>query len=553
VLPLKELGREHHRTLPNLPHSVPLISARKSRFLVSWWDREVHIWLLKESFNDLYSSGDLDSNLKKNRILLKKLFLKGESNITSATVNDDGTVLFVSTVSEVKAWRLIHDNPAVPTDVKIIQAKLPERYAYQGATKLQISPDGQWLCLIKEGNKACIIGIPGNLANSTNDQLLAEQKPQNLRRIRRNIPKHIILGGLGTYDRSITHISFSLDSKLLAVADLAGYIDTWVLRGHAIQTGVVADDSSEASSASESSDASESEDSMAKSDGERWIRNPRAASITKLPSLPVALSFSPAIPSSSHSSTHPANGEAPSDVVNDYTLLAITTSWHILEFHPLQGVFTSWTRRNPLSRLPEVIKDTRDVAKGLLWQNRRIWIYGISFLFMLDLSQDLPPPKSNPTPTDMVVAGCETMQTPKRKRPAFDSGAGSKMHIGSITAQKVERFTMNGTKPTWEDVDMDSRSTRDVSSGVEDIDDDHEREEAEPSGELAQLRDREKDEYGADEKKRWWSSFMYRPILGMVRLGNAADEASHGFEVALVERPVWEDDLPDRYIGPNER
>jgi U3 small nucleolar RNA-associated protein 4 len=52
---------------------------------------------------------------------------------------------------------------------------------------------------------------------------------------------------------------------------------------------------------------------------------------------------------------------------------------------------------------------------------------------------------------------------------------------------------------------------------------------------------------------RWWHTYKYRPIMGCVVIGEASnDNGGSGLEVALVERPIWEADLPPRYYGDQE-
>ncbi|KKK20782.1 hypothetical protein ARAM_003815 [Aspergillus rambellii] len=63
--------------------------------------------------------------------------------------------------------------------------------------------------------------------------------------------------------------------------------------------------------------------------------------------------------------------------------------------------------------------------------------------------------------------------------------------------------------------------------------------------------------------RRWWYTYKYRGILGIVPLSSDAeilaaaddddaedeeDGARNGLEVAVVERPMWDVDLPDRYV-----
>ena len=46
VIPIQAFGREHHRTLTNLPQEPNVRSASKKRLLMTWWEREVRIWTI---------------------------------------------------------------------------------------------------------------------------------------------------------------------------------------------------------------------------------------------------------------------------------------------------------------------------------------------------------------------------------------------------------------------------------------------------------------------------------------------------------------------------
>lgn len=49
-----------------------------------------------------------------------------------------------------------------------------------------------------------------------------------------------------------------------------------------------------------------------------------------------------------------------------------------------------------------------------------------------------------------------------------------------------------------------------------------------------------------------WHTFKYRPIMGIVLIGEGGEEEGVGPEVALVERPAWEAGLPGRWEGEQE-
>jgi U3 small nucleolar RNA-associated protein 4 len=50
-------------------------------------------------------------------------------------------------------------------------------------------------------------------------------------------------------------------------------------------------------------------------------------------------------------------------------------------------------------------------------------------------------------------------------------------------------------------------------------------------------------------RENWWHTFKYRPILGIVPIG----DRSTPLEVVLVERPPWDLDLPPKFVGSHER
>ncbi|ROT39937.1 WD40 repeat-like protein [Sodiomyces alkalinus F11] len=574
VLPLKELGRENHRTLPNLPQQPPLQSAAKARLIMSWWNQQVHIWKLRQPFDSLYDNANgnmTGEDLDKNRKLLKTILIKGESNIASASISPDGDVLAVATSTDVKAFYLKHSNPSKPSDMKVLPMVVPSAIAGVGARLVQISPDGAWLVVVQAGNKISLLRLGHGGNAGSGERILS--RPQAVTRMKRKTPKNLVVGGLGTYDRTIVHVSFAPDSRMLAVADLAGYIDTWVLRNAVNEDKEGREDAS--GSASEESSSDSEDDDGGDDDGgadevgsrEKWFHTPASTLLPKLPSPPTVLSFSNDIPSGNASS--------------DYTLLAVTTSWHILAFHPVEGALAPWSRRNPVARLPNTIRDTRDLAKGVLWQGARVWVYGVSFLFMLDLSQDLSEPNAGGSSSALAAQAGQ-----KRKRRGGgggggggESGAGNRMTIGAIAPAQVDRFTSD--KKEWQ---LDVENAAPPSSEGSDtdmLDEDDEDESGDESnaegeggggaggrsagGELAALRNRDTqmDGRSGSGRKRWWYTYKYRPILGIVPLnipGEALDKANAGgqeagvppVEAVLVERPIWDVDLPERYATADE-
>ncbi|KAI1384289.1 WD40 repeat-like protein [Hypoxylon trugodes] len=550
VLPLQKAGMENHRSLSHLPQNPPLQSAPKSRLIVSWWEREVHIWRLRKPLRDLVDISDEESAINKNRKLVARILIKGEANITSATISQDGSLLVVSTTSDIKAFHLKPRSESKKDELKVSKVELQEEFSNKGATDVQISPDGQWLCAIQGGSKVFVLPV---LQDSTsNNKPTIHPKAIRLQRIERKIQKHVTLGGLGQYDRSITHITFSPDSKMLAVADLAGYIDTWVL-GTAqskLQNGL------NGTHHDDSSDSEGEEQTENIEGGLRWTRNPKGSLIPKLQAAPTVLSFSPHVPTSNSSTTDD------DESTDDYTLLTVTARPQILLINPTLGSLTAWSRRNPINRFPVEFRDIRDLVKGAIWSGERVWLYGNTFLFMLDLSQDL----AESTPSYDSTNGELVKHGTKRKRGP-DSGAGSKMEIGVAGPTRINYLVGDGMyeefpldEPVSDPMDEDEVSQPAYESESEDSDEDNQ-------GDLALLRGaqgKSAPESQSGENLAFWHTYKYRPILGIVPLDDGEGVLANGskdmvrkgkseaLEVALVERPLWDVDMPDRYFGDGE-
>lgn len=507
-------------------------------------------------------SEDVEQSIESNRKLLGRILIKGDSNITSASISRDGSVIVVSTVSAIKAFHLTIDSD-LKGEIKIRKINVPTSIETSGSTLVQISPNGQWLCWIQDGTKVHMAKI---IRDDFSDkaQVSIRPYPAKLTRLRRDIPKHVRLGGLGTYDRRVTHVAFSPDSSILAAADLAGYVDTWVTRDGGLQNGASANEDDDVSS-SGSSDSELVEESDS---GPRWIRNPKAPLFPKLSHSPVVLSFSDAALGPS------LQGEDSGS--DDYVLLAVTAASRIYTFHPLAGSLTRWSRRNGVWKLPEEIRAMRDLIKGAVWHGSRIWMYGASFVFMLDISRDF-------TPEGEETAGEPVKQKRSRKRKrGGDTGAGSRTESGQALAPQHLRVALaeDGKRGEWVDVEM-TDADADNHSQANGREDDEDDDEETDGGELQKLRDREsshKEAAGASggedgskdgKRKGWWHTYKYRPILGMVPLSSEEESGiqANGVngqgklgskekagsvlpppEVALVERPKWDADVPLRYV-----
>lgn len=525
------MGGENHRTLGHLPQRPPIMSAPKARFVVSWWDREIHIWLLRKRAGEIFNGAtEKDFDLKQNRKLLKTIVVTGDSNIASATINPEGTLLVVSTTTDVKAFHLTHMDPINPSDVEISTVNLPRRLSKLGASHVCLSPDGRWLLIVQEGSITLMVKVTG--LSSTETATRYEFMVQRLRRLQRNVPRHVLNGGLGAYDRNITQVDFSSDSKMVVTADLAGYIDTWILISGDDQAMQRSEETDDASSSSDADSADEGDAAIPLAT-EQWIRNPAGRLLPKLASSPVVLSFSrhgPQLPGID-------GGEDAARAQQDgYTLLTITSSWQLCLFNARQGSLTDWSRRHASIHLLKPVQDLLDLASGVLWQGPRMWIYGVSFLLMLDTSQDLPRAGAGDRARNKALNG---KHGTKRKRNTPGSGAGGKSVHGQLRPHQARKHVSGDH---WEDVDTANALQEGEHTGDEDMDND--------GGELSELRDRTAAEEVEvtethQQRRSWWISYKYRPIFGMVPLG----EADGSLEVALVERPMWDMDLPERYYA----
>ena len=94
--------------------------------------------------------------------------------------------------------------------------------------------------------------------------------------------------------RTISRVAFSANSRILAVGDLAGYLDTWILQGCEDFTEESNKQQTALEQANRSDDESSEEEVHAQVTlGQSWIRNPTASILPKLPSAALILSFRP--------------------------------------------------------------------------------------------------------------------------------------------------------------------------------------------------------------------------------------------------------------------
>lgn len=559
--------------------------------MMSWWGREVCIWRINKlgkPSNDAEES-EHESEVAQNRKLVARIIIKGEANIASASIATDGSLLVVSTAADIKVFQLKSRKSVDGDALKVSKIAIPESLSRDGSKLVQISPDGRWLGVVRSDNKVCIARIVHDKGVPTIHIL---NRLSKMHRLDRKIAKHISLGGLGSYDRSINRMSFSANGSILAVSDISGYVDTWVLEGLEDLAQTMDDEEASVSSADEEPMSETDEEKQPTLIyGQHWIRNPSAFLLPKMPSTPTVLSFRPSsssspvepstpIPHPTRQTPHPHAHNLPT---GEDRLLVVTAGAQVLELHALTGSLTPWSRANPTSHFPAAFRGLKDHSMGCVWDvsdsKERLWLYGSNWLWMFDLSRDFPVIDAD---TAVAKAGGKRkrlgLNTGEELEKGRSSGAGNKVRAAELetgVGRKLIRVTtakIDGGEDEVETVKLDRRN-REVDADEMDIDgpdvaDDSEEddEDVEEDGGVgsanalsnsaaARGQTSDANEDGASREMgngaHWWHTFKYRPIMGVVSINDAAREGGP-LEVALIERPSWEMDLPPRYYGDQE-
>ncbi|KAF3480620.1 U3 small nucleolar RNA-associated protein 4 [Arthroderma uncinatum] len=605
VLPLKEYGKEHHRKLPNLPQIPQLSTSDTSRLLMSWWDREVNIWRV---------AGSSQSDTEQHKLVGKILF-QGEEHLTSAALSRDGTILVAATVSEVKVFSLTPDEDDDVSSLQVHKLDISSQLSSRGAKNVAISPDCKWICLVRPNNDIYLAKVSRD--PEAEESLQIQPKLQKVSRL----PRHkrgekALHGSLGAYDRMVRSLSFSGDSRILACGDLAGFVDVWTLQDNvAAPTAIKAANDEEESSSDDDSD-SDSDEEDSSSAGERWKRASTETPLPRLNSSVLLMSFRPALPASSTSlsngrTSRKLNTNASESSASDDRLMVLTADHHLTEFNVLQGKLSDWSRRNPKACLPEEFTVIKDRAMGAIWDiaggQDRLWLYGPSWLWMFDLSQDFPngetrriKARKNPSPSKRKRVADEEHGNEGERKKKRNTGAGDGVILSEagVGFGKVVRKIVGEKETEAEVLSLENRKNENKQlEGDDGDDDDGELDELTLANEatLASLRRQQlsgsdeqtpngkhisngvedennqvaklstpepESDHSPEQQRQWWSTFKYREILGIVplshnsqstvesaELSGAEDARAMPLEVVVVERPIWDVDLPDLDIS----
>jgi U3 small nucleolar RNA-associated protein 4 len=543
VMPITGFWAEHKREISSLPQLPRVASAPSTRLVMSWWNQEVNIWRLERPHGH-----------KKDKIhkLVARIGLQGDENITDAAISADGSVLAVSTMANTRIFQLSRRKNDLDGGLKV--RKIESEIPLPGSRLLQLSQSGHWLSIVDKSSHVNVI----RLVLDTNSELLRVLPALIELEIPSRETKDERPTALDSYIHTITRLQFSPDGKLLVASDLSGYINSWIIEGHEDFTAAEVDAPENDDNKSSSSSEDDEEERPTVILGQHWKHNDATKLLPKLKSAPIILSFrpqkvrspkpepngNPAVHATRHN-PHPIAHDRPEGL---YELLVLTSQHELYEFDLLEGRLTEWSKRNPTSLLPAQFQKIRDRAMGNMWHTsgklQRWWLYGSNWMFMLDLSQDFAEAKQEPHLEHTIIP-----ETKKRKRED-ESGAGGKKARYELEGlePKVDKY-VNGKRVGA--VEKENKSPLLFNGFAKEEDSDEEDDEDDGLGGVFN-RDEIKPQrrrYGKLGPPASWCSFGYRSILGMVDIGST----DGCLETVIVERPVFDLDLPPRLVGPNDR
>lgn len=397
VVPMRKSQTEFHRRLSHLPRQPQISASSASRLFISWWNREIVVYQIRKHQENNF---DFEASLDSSYEALTRLIIDGNETIQDARISEDGQFIVAATINNVKLFQLRKTQVSGRPCLRTRQIELPPSIANLGARRSGFSPDGKWLYTVRKDNALALLKVMPSADHKERPGIC--ESIVKLYRPSRNSAE----SALSSYRQTITQVAFSSDSRVLAVGDLTGAIDVWLLEGHEDldYVDVISDKASDSGSSSTSSE--EDEDDSPVIHAQKWVRNPAGSQLTQLDSSILALTFRPS-PNPSVSSTvdgnrglhvtrhnaHPVAHEYPT---SDTSLFAVTATHQIVEFDVLGSKLSEWSRRNPSNFLPRDFTKIKDRVMGCFWDcsdrekmGERLWLYGSTWLFMFDVSQDL--------------------------------------------------------------------------------------------------------------------------------------------------------------------
>jgi U3 small nucleolar RNA-associated protein 4 len=402
---------------------------------------------------------------------------------------------------------------------------------------MRFSPDGKWLAVISEENEVHVVRVTDDQDHPKRLQILP-----HIVELDRRVPQPRSQSVFKDYDRTIAQMAFSCDSSVLVASDLSGQLDSWVLEGNenlgapAMSTSSTQHLPNGVKDHSDSdSDSSEDGDESPAFFGQHWTKNPSGHLLPNLDSTPLVLSFRPIRKLAEKDINN--NADENYNRREQYRLWILTAKHQMLEVDVLGGRLSDWSRKNPTAVLPDDFKKILDRVMGAIWDvtegRERIWLYGESFVCMMNMGVDLSDGSSSqPQKKRRKLKGLvDEDNVPKRRKLGSGAGGPRDRSRQVIAPDVVERYEDG----TWADLDLNRQ-------------DEEPQEGEEESGEedLQLTRVDGTDGYEAAHsdsslQRKFWCTFKYRPILGMVALEDDMDmDEERPPEVVIVERPHWD-------------
>lgn len=546
VTPLREFGKENGRSLVSLPQRSPVASARQARLLVSWWEQSVSIWRIARS-----GSNDMSVDPQPPRKLVVKIELTAKDYIRSAAISDDGRVVAVCTSTQVKVFQLKRRTDADVDALVVRKMEVPKSLAEAGARLLEFSPDGKWLAAVQSDNEVHLVRLIPDPSKPKQIRILGK-----VVELDRDVRQPTNQTGFKEYERTVSRLTFSPDSSVLVAGDLSGYLDSWVMEGHEDLTAPAVDvtkDQPKDTADTSDSDSSDDEDEQYVFFGQHWTDNPAGHLLPKLDSAPLVLSFRPPPKTAHgddhvngnpgvHSTRHNPHARSHEMPKGPHRLWVMTSRHQMYEFDVLAGRLSDWSRRNPTTVLPEDFTKLTDRVIGAIWDIKssaeRLWLYGSSWMFMLNVGTDLQSHQSKKQRRQS-----ESMPSQASKKQKLTSGAGNKMpsHHRTGLPETVRRYEDGA----WKNVPLDriSKPADDEMDLDDNEDDDVRRLTRVASSDEQQQLIKGESRTTPEKQRNWWFTLQYRSILGVVPLSDdlpAEGDEERPLEVVLVERPLWE-------------
>lgn len=530
----------------------------------------------------------------------------------------DGKILIVATVSAVKVFSVRRRKSDERGTLRITKLDVPAAFSKDGARAVSISPDSRWLCVVRPDSAIYLARVMPASSPQDKPQILPQlvKLDRATRHTRHEKASH---GSLGDYERTVRCVVFSENSRILATGDLSGCIDTWLLKDVKDSSAVASNKGNGAADSDDESSDDEDERPVIDGERWQYANAdspiPRLKSGVLLlsfrPQSPAEAKL--LTNGADQSSQISLRGESRlMALTSEHQLVEFDTLEGKL------SDWSRRNPKAYLPEQFKGVKDRAMGCLWDLSESRdRLWLYGTSWLWMFDLNQDFPSSEEMKEAADghegdSSTQLVKTSSAHKRKREQMEeeekrgkanSGAGDRMslaqsdvHLGS-KYRKIEGH--DDSKGEWVSLDKE----RPQAAGDEEAFEYDENSAAVHDTALARLRRGKLEEdgistprkrvslgprdnllslngsndtpsrkpndhdmpdtpqtrlvqpNGTQPARRWWYTYKYRDLLGIVPLsppsaedGVEDDTAGNTLEVAIVERPMWDVELPGRYV-----